>query len=104
MTENYMAYGSSSFLVKDCELRAGWESQFISFLNNEGFRTWGRKGHYIGINWIYINLNNKRYAFGLPGISITVPIGDHAITKEEFMIIYDIYKKYDKEHPLKMLD
>ena len=104
MTENYMAYGSSSFLVKDCELRAGWESQFISFLNNEGFRTWGRKGHYIGINWIYINLNNKRYAFGLPGISITVPIGDHAITKEEFMIIYDIYKKYDKELTIKMLE
>ena len=41
----------------------------------------------------YINLNNKRYAFGLPGISITRPVGEHAITKEEFMLIYDIYKK-----------
>ena len=100
----YMSYGSSSFLIKDYELRAGWESEFIAFLNNEGFCSWGKKGYYTGIDWIYVNLNNKRYAFGLPGIPITKPVGEHAITREEFMIIYDIYKKYDIEHPLKMLD
>ena len=30
----------------------------------------------------------------MPGIPLVTPIGNHAITIEEFMIIYDIYKKY----------
>ena len=34
MSECYVDYGSSSFLVKDAELKKGWESEFIAFLNN----------------------------------------------------------------------
>ena len=94
--------GSSSILVKDEELRNGWDSVFIDFLDKEGFHTWGRKGYYVGITWIYVNLNTKTYAFRLPGIPITQPIGMHAVTKKEFMDIYNIYKKYIGLGPLEM--
>ena len=97
-----MSEGSSSFLIKDDELLNGWYSSFVEFLKNEGFHTWGRKGYFDKVNWIYINLNTMKFAFGIPGVAITEPIGKHAITKEEFIQIYNIYKKYDKEHPLKM--
>ena len=102
MDTNRISFGSSAFIIKDDELKKGWDSNFILFLKNEGFKTWGRKGYFDGINWIYVNLNNKIYAFGIPGVAITTPVGNHAITKEEFMKIYDIYKKYNQEHPLKM--
>lgn len=100
--ENCMSRGSSSFLIKDEELKKGYESSFIDFLHSEGFKTWGRKGYYSGIDWIYVNINNKKYAFGVPGIAVTEPVGEHAITIEEFKIIYEIYKKYDPEYPLNM--
>lgn len=103
MDSNRISYGSSAFLIKDNELKKGWDSTFISFLEKEGFKTWGKKGYFTGINWIYVNIINKIYAFGIPGVGITTPVGNHAITKKEFMKIYNIYKKYDKEHPLKMI-
>lgn len=98
----YMSQGSSTFLIKDEELKKGYESPFVKVLHSEGFKTWGVKGYYDGIDWIYVNINNKRYAFGIPGVAITEPVGEHAITIEEFLIIYDIYKKYDSEYPLNM--
>lgn len=99
---NYISQGSSSFLIKSEELKKGYESSFVEFLHNEGFKTWRRKGYYSGIDWIYVNINNKRYAFGLPGIAVAEPVGNHAITIDEFKTIYDIYKKYNPEYPLKM--
>ena len=60
MDTNRISFGSSAFLIKDDELKKGWD------------------------------------------YNITTPVGNHAITKEEFMKIYDIYKKYNQEHPLKM--
>lgn len=100
--ENYMSQGSSSFLIKDEELKRGYESSFVKFLHSEGFKTCGRKGYYSGIDWIYVNINNKRYAFGVPGVAVTEPVGEHAITIEEFRVVYEIYKKYDSEQPLNM--
>lgn len=31
----------------------------------------------------------------MPGVCLAQPIGNHAITLEEFITIYDIYKKYE---------
>ena len=95
-----MSEGSSSILVKDDSLLEGWEADFIKYLDSEGFENWGKKGYFSGINWIYVNLNNKKFAFGIPGIPITTPVGNHAITIEEFKTIYNIYKKYDGKEPL----
>ena len=97
-----MSEGSSSFLIKDDSLLESWESDFIKYLDSEGFENWGKKGYFSGINWIYVNLNNKKFAFGIPGIPITTPVGNHAITIEEFKTIYNIYKKYDGKEPLEL--
>lgn len=50
MDTNRISFGSSAFLIKDDELKKGWDSNFILFLKNEGFKTWGRKGYFDGIN------------------------------------------------------
>ena len=97
-----MREGSSSFLIKDEELKRGYDSAFVSLLQSYGFNGWGRKGYYLGIDWIYVNINTKKYAFGIPGVAITEPIGNHAITIEEFLTIFDIYLKYNGLEPLKM--
>lgn len=93
--------GTSTFLVKDDDLKKGFESEFVIFLKKHQFTTWGKKGNY-GCEWIFINLNSKKYALGVPGIAITEPIGNHAITIEEFKIIFKIYNKYDNTKPLDM--
>ena len=80
----------------------GYNSLFVEFLHNEVYKKrltikrGGRKegkGYYNDIDWIYVNINNKRYAFGIPGIAITEQVGKHVITIKEFKIIYVIYKK-----------
>ena len=51
-------------------------------------------GNY-GCWWIHVNITRKMYAYGMPGVSIARPIGNHAITIEEFKTIYQIYRKYE---------
>ena len=36
----------------------------------------------------------------MPGIKVVQPIGNHAVTLDEFMAIYNIYKKYEGKSPL----
>ena len=100
--EKSISDGTSCFLVSDDSLLQGWDAPFIEFLTNEGFESWKTKGYFTGTDWIYVNINSKIYAFGMPGVRITTPIGKHAITLDEFMTIYNIYKKYDINHPLVM--
>lgn len=90
--ENYMSYGNSTFGIKDDELYKNWNSEFIKFLNEEGFKNWERKGYYCG-NILFVNMNSKRYAFCVPGIKITDYIANKYITIKEFKKIYKILKK-----------
>ena len=36
--KDYMSHGSSSFLIKDEELKMCYKSLFVEFLHNEGFK------------------------------------------------------------------
>ncbi len=94
-------FGISTFLVKGEDLKKEWDSKFIKYLKSENFESWHHKGFFANCNWLYINLNTKTYAPGMPGIQITKVIGNHAITIDEFFIIYNIYKKYEKLSTLK---
>ena len=64
-----------------------------SWLRDEGFTFGGYHGNY-GCWWAHVNITRKQFAYGMPGVCLALPIGDHAITIEEFKTIYNIYKKY----------
>ena len=88
-----ISVGSACFLVKDKDLLRGVESEIVNWLEKEGFELC--KGWWTGVDWIYININSKTYMGGMPGISVTTPVGEHAITIEEFKAIYSVFKKYE---------
>lgn len=95
--------GASCFVIKDARLKKDWHlTPIYSFLKQEGFV--GEKGGYSieGIDWLYINIYSKVFLKGRGGINFTEVVGDHAITFEEFLTIYAIYKKYDGLDCLKM--
>lgn len=95
-----ISFGSAAVLVYDKSLQEGYDSEFYNWLKENGFMWWGKKGFFKGCPWIYVNLNNKIYAFGMPGIPITQEFGNHAVTIEEFMTIYNIFEKYRGKKPL----
>lgn len=86
--------GSATFLVKDKSIAGNPNAEIYTWLEQEGFSKWkyGR-GNFDGIDWIYINVNSKLYANGMPGIAITSHIGNRVLSLEDFMTIYGILKK-----------
>jgi len=87
-----ISVGSACFLVKDSQISLGFDSEFVKWLEENGFESC--RGWWDGVDWIYINLNSKTYMCGMPGVSVTEPIGKHAITIDEFKEIYNIFDKY----------
>ncbi len=85
--------GTAAILVCDESLKSN-DALFFTWLREEGFHSWGHHGNY-GCWWVYVNLESKLFAPGMPGIPITHPIGRHAITISEFYTIYSIFKQYE---------
>ncbi len=69
---------------------------FYKWLLNEGFHFSGYHGNY-GCWWAYVNITRREYAYGMPGVSLAKPFGNHAVTIEEFITIYSIFKKYENK-------
>lgn len=91
--------GSATILVYDKSI--GMDCEFEKWLKSEGFTYWRySKGWYEDVCWIYINLNNKLIARGMPGIVVTEPLFHHAVSIDEFKTIYSIFKKYEGHNPL----
>lgn len=86
--------GGAAIIVIDPSFRDFNSSEFKKFLEEEGFERW-KYGHSFETTWVYVNINSKVYAKGMPGISITASLGNHAVTIDEFKTIYNIYKKYE---------
>ncbi len=87
--------GTSCFLVKDRSLKNDMYADIYRWLRKEGFSSWGKKGYFSDVDWVYININSMTFAPGMPGISVTSVVGNHAITFDEFKKIYSIYKQYE---------
>ena len=85
--------GSEAFLVRDESLRDS-DAPFYQWLRENGFRHAWHKGNY-GCGWAFVNITHKLFAYGMPGVQIVQPIGNHAITLDEFFRIYEIYAKYE---------
>jgi hypothetical protein len=82
-----------AFLVQD-ESLSDIDAPFYKWLDKNHFKHAWYKGHYSSCDWVFINITNKLYAYGMPGVEIIKPIGNHAITIDEFMQIFNIYDKY----------
>ena len=83
-----------AFLVRDKSLK-DFNAPFYQWLIENGFRHAWYKGHYSNCDWVFVNITQKLYAYGMPGVCIVKPLGNHAITLDEFYQIYGIYEKYD---------
>jgi len=100
--ERTIGAGHSCILVKDKSLLSGWGSPVYKWLYDHGFISWGVKGIYPGVDWVFVNIYSKVFAPGLRGYAVTSVVCDHAVTFEEFETIYNIYKKYEKLDTLNM--
>ncbi len=85
---------AEAFLVKDRSLK-DIDAPFYQWLRENGFRHAWHKGHYDVCDWVFVNITHKLFAYGMPGVGIVKPIGNHAITPDEFHRIYEIYAKYE---------
>ena len=103
MEEKELRTGASCFLIKDERLVGEWwKTPIYRFLEDEGFEPWARAKTQWGVDWIYVNIYSKVYSKGMYGVALTKVVGNHAITFDEFLTIYNIYKKYDGFEVLKM--
>ena len=84
MEERKISTNASCFLLKDSSPLHGWKVPLYVWLKENGFVSWGIQGVYEGLDWMYINLNSKVFALGMPGVKVASVIGEHAITIDEF--------------------
>lgn len=64
----------------------------VCFLKKEKFKC---KAGFFGMPWYFVDIRNKFFLPGRPGIAYGKVVGNHSITFEEFKTIYFIYKKYE---------
>ena len=69
--------------------------KIVDFLKMNGFKSWLNHGYYDGCDWVYVDLNTKIFAYGIPGIKISDVVFNHSITLDEFQIVYQIYNNYE---------
>lgn len=103
MKEREIGTGASCFLIKDKRIAGNWYATAMhDFLEEEGFINWGKAKSHEGVDWLFINPYSKVYAKGVPGIGLAPVVCEHAISFEEFVVIYNIYKQYEGLHTLQM--
>ena len=88
------AYFLVQLQKKEETLDKKWKDMFISYLEKEGFTL---NHNFWGCPWFFVDIKEKIYIPGRPGISYGYEIGNHAITFEEFKVIYNIYKKHGRD-------
>ena len=99
--ESGMFEGAACVLIKEPELNDK-QHPFWAWLEDEGFYPWNHHVQYKGEYWVYININTRYYLHAMSDIPLPTPIGNHAVTIQEFKTIWEIYKKYSGLPLLKM--
>lgn len=94
-TTHSVGGGSAALLVYLKDWKCG--KRFLSWLEKEGFSYWGHHGMWEKCPWVFVNINTKIYACGMPGVSLTEPLGHHAVSLREFKTVYRIFKKYENK-------
>ena len=88
-----MGAGKAVILVKEPGL-GKMDHPFWAWLREEGFQLWPWHGDY-GCDWVFINLDSMTFAPGMPGIKVVSAIREHAVTIDEFRVIWGIFGKYE---------
>lgn len=81
-------YGQA-YWIKDKSL-ADIDAPFYEWIRSEGFEYAWHKGHYSSCPWCFINIDEKLFAYGMPGVQVAKPIGGKAISINEFKQIYEM--------------
>ena len=82
-----------AFVVRDRSLK-DIDAPFFKWLEENGFKKGFSKGHF-GCDWAFVSITHKLFAYGMPGVSIVEETGGHAITLDEFFVVWKIYAKYE---------
>lgn len=98
MGENLLKEGAATFYIVDSKLEHRDDDSFILWLKSEGYRLQS-VGHPTADHCLYVNVASKVYNWGMAGILLSPILFDHAIHIDEFMTIYEIFKKYDQFPP-----
>ncbi|MDD6727763.1 MAG: hypothetical protein PUE08_00875 [Eubacteriales bacterium] len=84
-----ISQGTAAFLVREKNMQEN--EDILKWLEDNGFELWEHsKGWYKGVDWMYINVNSKVYARGIPGIKLTQSVGKDSLTFDEFKMIYNL--------------
>ena len=92
------AKGSLDFEVNGNAISLTEDDLLIDMVKKEGFESWGKKGIW-GCEWVYVNVNSKLFAPGMPGIPVTKCVVSKdpgsALTIDEFKSIWEILKRHE---------
>ena len=69
----------------------------VSYLKKKGFEC---KAGYWGCPWYFVDIRNKAFLPGRPGVCYGESIGNRSISFEEFKEIHAIYEGYDEDDPI----
>ena len=75
-------------------LTRDYESDILTFLKLNKF---GCQAGYCGCPWYFVDIENRKYKPGRPGLSYGRVVGNHAITLNEFLLIYEIFNNHEEE-------
>ena len=67
------------------------KSFITPYLFSKGFKPFGHG--YCGCDWIWVLLDRKKFAYGMPGIKMADIMYDHAVTVEEYNTILKLYEQ-----------
>ncbi len=91
--ERYLQ-GSATILVSFYNKNETQRIEFLSYLQKNKFDTEIVEKDFEKYKFLWININSKSIHHGLIGCSMCEPLGNHAVTMEEFKEIFEIFKKY----------
>lgn len=71
------------------------------YLEDNGItHKWHRAYKYGTTQWVFVNLNRRTYTLGVGGIRTGRPLKNHAITFDEFKLIFAVYEEYGESKAL----
>ena len=73
----------------------------LEYLEDNGIAHKRHRAYKYGTTrWVFVNLDRKTYTRGVGGIQTGRPLKHHAITFDEFKLIFGVYEKFGEGNAL----